>query len=350
MSYSSNHYLILFANCIPVKGAAVSVIYDLQRGAFEHIPNDLYDFILASKNRKIKELTELYGAENQESIDEYISFILENEFGFIDDSPNRFPPLTHDWDAHSVITNTIIEVNSNTRPHLPFIVSCLENLGCETVLLKLDKSIGFQEFKESLSAFSESIVANIQVFAYAQRNIHFEDYEEVVQNNKRINACYLEHPEPQLHQQDDSKLRLCQSITGRELKYHLFSVNNTHFAEAQHHHTYFNRKLYIGKLGEIKNAPECSEQFGLIHQLSATKDLTDIVLSSAFQKFWSIKKDQCEVCKDCPYRYMCVDDRLPKYTNQGFYQFEKECEFDPYQFEWSPIKQKVKEVKSPELA
>ena len=56
-----------------------------------------------------------------------------------------------------------------------------------------------------------------------------------------------------------------------------FSKTLLHYSESQHHHTYFNRKLYISSSGELKNAPECTESFGNIQDINSHEELKQIV-------------------------------------------------------------------------
>jgi hypothetical protein len=46
-------------------------------------------------------------------------------------------------------------------------------------------------------------------------------------------------------------------------------------------------------------------------------------------------KDEIAICKDCEYRYMCVDSRLPLYQNEdNLWVLEGECNYNPYTSEW----------------
>jgi hypothetical protein len=65
-----------------------------------------------------------------------------------------------------------------------------------------------------------------------------------------------------------------------------FNVNITLFTESQNHNTYFNRKLFIGANGEIKNSQNTSVVFGNINELKNSDDILKIVESN--QNFKSI--------------------------------------------------------------
>jgi hypothetical protein len=109
------------------------------------------------------------------------------------------------------------------------------------------------------------------------------------------------------------------------------SINKLLFSESKNYNSYFNRKLFIGENGEIKCSPESEENFG---QIETMDQLLDIVLIEDFQKYWEVSKDKCDICKDCEYRRMCVDNRIPLKRLDGSYYFEQECNYNPYIAKW----------------
>jgi len=109
------------------------------------------------------------------------------------------------------------------------------------------------------------------------------------------------------------------------------SINKLLFSETKNYNSYFNRKLFIGEHGEIKCSPESEENFG---QIETMYQLLDIVLIEDFQKYWKVSKDMCDVCKDCEFRRMCVDNRIPHKRNDGSYYFVQECNYNPYIAKW----------------
>jgi|GEM_PF-2565510 len=109
------------------------------------------------------------------------------------------------------------------------------------------------------------------------------------------------------------------------------SINKLLFSETKNYNSYFNRKLFIGEHGEIKCSPESEENFG---QIETMYQLLDIVLIEDFQKYWKVSKDMCDVFKDCEFRRMCVDNRIPHKRNDGSYYFVQECNYNPYIAKW----------------
>jgi hypothetical protein len=111
-------------------------------------------------------------------------------------------------------------------------------------------------------------------------------------------------------------------------------VNHQVYKESQKHHTYFNRKLYIGEKGEIKNAPECEEIFGYIQDIEDINEIKKIIEKPEFQKYWYVHKEICDVCKDCEFRHMCVDNRLPYKRKENEWYHKVECNYNPFICKW----------------
>jgi len=64
------------------------------------------------------------------------------------------------------------------------------------------------------------------------------------------------------------------------------------------------------------------------------ESLKKIFNDHAKLKLWFIHKDLIDVCKDCEYRHMCVDSRLPNQRKDESSYHEEECSYNPYICKW----------------
>lgn len=71
--------LKIVSNCIPVKGASRSIMYDLMRRSYFFIPNALSQVLAESENLSLDEIIEFYGQENKEIIIEYLDFLKDKD-------------------------------------------------------------------------------------------------------------------------------------------------------------------------------------------------------------------------------------------------------------------------------
>ncbi len=67
-----------------------------------------------------------------------------------------------------------------------------------------------------------------------------------------------------------------------------------------------------------------------IKKLGIIKSLLSIISNQTFQEYWNISKGKIEVCRDCEFRYVCNDGRIPLKRDEKMYYFEESCTYDPY--------------------
>jgi hypothetical protein len=51
-------------------------------------------------------------------------------------------------------------------------------------------------------------------------------------------------------------------------------------------------------------------------------------------KLWAVKKDLIENCRECEFRQVCVDDRIPEQSINGYWKYDSECNYNPYIAKW----------------
>ncbi|WP_442265850.1 hypothetical protein ACSIGC_16370 [Tenacibaculum sp. ZS6-P6] len=114
-------------------------------------------------------------------------------------------------------------------------------------------------------------------------------------------------------------------------------LNSSLFLESQFSHNYFNKKIFIDENGNIKNSPNSDISFGNIYSYHITKVIKKAIFNPNFKKYWKVKKDICAICKDCEFRYMCVDDRIPYQKNKHEWFHKTACNYDPYTATWKEL-------------
>jgi SPASM domain peptide maturase of grasp-with-spasm system len=325
-----------FEDCQFIDGYKRSIIIDLTRHCFETIPKSLSEFITKFNNYDIKQIHE-NSHYDQKIIKEYIDFLLCNEYCFtIEDTfKDFFPPLKLDWDTPFLITNSIIEIgidcNSNKIKSILTWVKCLD------IELRIKEGTPSSVIQELLNELENSIVNSISlVFSFCQ----FDSIVSLkLHNYVKINSLLCYSCNSSSHSMRSMKKNNPMiTFSDKGLEYLLkvaspesFRVNIKMFSESQKHHTYFNRKLYIGSEGEIKNTPESLEEFGRVQNI---KELKKIITKPEFQKYWLIDKEQCDVCKNCEFRHICIDNRLPYQRKDGSWYHKEECNYNPYICKW----------------
>ena len=82
MILNEEEYFKIYSNCLLVRGRNRSVICDLQKNIFKLIPNDLFEILDRFDGHSISKVKEFYSNAFNETIDEYFSFLVENQFVF----------------------------------------------------------------------------------------------------------------------------------------------------------------------------------------------------------------------------------------------------------------------------
>jgi hypothetical protein len=199
-----------------------------------------------------------------------------------------------------------------------------------------------KEIERIISIFSNSTLRSIEVsFQNEKQDVKIDFCENLIDKFPRIKRVYIHNAtinSVKKYYNDCFLISRKTVFIGFKNNFtqskDYFSLNNLTFIESQEHHTYFNQKLYVGEKGEIMNAPECEETFGNINDIKEAEELKKIIATPEFQKYWFVHKELCDVCKDCEFRHMCVDNRLPFQRKDGSWYHKIECNYNPYICKW----------------
>jgi len=315
-----------FADCIPVRGYLRSIIMDLTRQSFKLIPNDLCDTL---SSNHLSDVT--IG-------DDYIEFLLENEFVYCCSYQEKelYPEICTIWDYPSLITNVVYEVGAEGVSEE--IISQLIDLGCKHFVFVWQENCSIYKLKECSDFFNDTSVMTIDIYLKYKEAIDIGELKSILKNNPRINYILL-------YEASCQKVISEDGVRGNLVLYNKsiswsrtyinpqdFSVNMPLYTESLHYNTFYNRKVCITVDGDIKNYFTSERSFGNVKKES----IRDVISQAEFQKYWKVNKDKIAICRDCEFRYMCVDARIPLRTNSGGYYFDEnsKCPYNPYICLW----------------
>ncbi len=344
----------VFACCKVVKGASRSLICDLQKGTFDPIPNILAYLLEKYEGKNLESIRRDFKKEEQAFIDQYFNYLEENDYiFFIDqDEVEDYPALNLTWQSPRRITNTIIDVSKESIARLDYskIVRELDQLACEALEIRAYEKLEINELERLLNHFYQSRLRHIDLIIMYNDNISVTDFESLFNKYQRIHfitihsakkdkvvelipdAAYLIYSTTKV----DSE-KCCGTITTGD-----FMSNTSLFTEAQNHNTCLNRKISIDRIGNIKNCPSMPSCYGNIQNTT----LLDALEHPDFKRYWDIKKDEIEGCRDCEFRYVCTDCRAYIEDPKNIYSKPLKCGYDPYINKWeewsnNPLKQKA---------
>ena len=110
-------------------------------------------------------------------------------------------------------------------------------------------------------------------------------------------------------------------------------MNQNAFIESQSRNIYFNQKIFFDNLGNLNNSNLFNDHFGFINILNYNQ-IYKIINSSEFNKIWFSSKEKIDICKDCEFRYMCQDERIPSFRNNNEWYHKTDCNYNPYLAKW----------------
>lgn len=324
----------LYACCIPVKGAKLSVICDLQRNEYIYIPQGLYEILTLHKDKESQQIKNFYPIEVHKTIDEYFEYLVKNEWGFWNDESIAFPSIDLSYDRPEIINNAIIDNGKESNHDFQKYFKELELLGCRFIELRYYEEIHIDELENMLSFTVGYSFRNITLYIKYNKELSLKEIKVLLCKYPVVGVVYIHGAPVNKNYSDVVKRKLYyikdiikNSSCCGNIGIQNFSINIDTFTEAKKFNSCLNKKISIDVSGEIKNCPSIKKNFGLAQSVS----LLDVAFSYEFQFLWNINKDQISVCKDCQFRYICTDCRA--YLD-NLYDKPFKCKYNPYEHTW----------------
>lgn len=334
-------YLIVFGNCVPVRGYLRSVICDLQKQTIDVIPNDLYNILTSYNGFSYEDILDSFGIEHKNIIDEYFVQLVKREYVMFGtkEEIEYFPRISDDWNYAGEINNAIIDIGIDSKFDLPDIFNQLENLGCEHIQLRYYYSPSWEGVQQILRFLHTIDIRSIDLLLATQEKYQELNYQKECLIFPKLSTLILYNcKEDKIDTYSDGS---CQIIfTTDELsdekhcgKVHpyYFNSNVYLFTESKKFNSCLNRKISVDVNGNIKNCPSLHYTYGNVAQTS----LYDALKSNGFSKFWNITKDEIATCRDCEFRYVCTDCRAYIQNPQDIFSKPLKCGYNPYTTEWT---------------
>ena len=344
----NNRFFNLFSCCQIVAGAKRALLLDTQREKYYLVPLGLKDLIDASIGREINEVLEELPMEQRQIAEEYIDFLINQECAFYCESAEEaacFPALDLHWDYPATITNAIIEVNDEQQ--IPHVQRFLQShfIPCLEIALYFPIETASQ-LDTVIKLFSASNSKGLRILFRGTKSFDLPELRSICNQNPMVEllAVFASH-KYRIDSEGGSTILLTPQtdfnpahcgLIGKEH----FNLSLNHFMESQTHNSCLNRKISIGRNGDIKNCPSMPDTFGNI----SSTTLEAILNHQDFKKYWTIAKDQVVGCKDCEFRYICTDCRAFTENHKDIYSKPLKCGYDPYINKWedwsiNPLKQ-----------
>lgn len=323
-----------------VKGFKSSIILDLHRSDWYSIPNSMYEYIIQYEyNNIVKCIQRNINNEDREIVKDYYQFLIDNELIFEINKNEKvfFPSVVPKYDVPELITNSVLLINNENFKRFKIIFSKIKKTGCKFFQLKLDFKVNKNDLSIIEALFFNTNILSVDIIIKElDKNIVVNEIVSFVKNVGRVkNLCIHKSTKNEILRSNtnmdniiylESEADFNKEYIGMDN----FIVNDLSYSESLEFNLYFNKKLYIDDIGNIKNSNH-SKSFGNIF----VNDLISIVSSAKFQRLWFITKEKIETCSDCEFRNICIDYRIPIKKEMKYYYKEVDaCNYNPYLAKW----------------
>ncbi len=197
--------------------------------------------------------------------------------------------------------------------------------------------------KNVFSLFQLIIKTNTSfLLLYINNQYEFDYFLSVLNNcipsdNLPLRQVYIIHKNKKITIPDTFSKSLISLMTqeeldeNRKIKLQNFRVNLESISESHFYNSFHNKRIYMDQYGNIKAAKavnSCIKIDDLINDIS-------LLGEESISGLWKISKNSIEKCKDCEFRHLCQDSRIPKKRKKGKYYYEEKCPYNPYTQKWS---------------
>ena len=316
----------LFNNVIIVHGSSRDLLFDMLTEKYYFIPKSMTCYLNSNNVFENKNIT-------KDIIFEYEKFIKENNLGYKlirRNSSNYFlNKMSKTYDFPSIVTNFVLHFDYCKN----ISVRALSSFGVYALVIIVDKMINTSVIDLFISSVQNSSIATVELIVFDDEYIDIESLFSLFKKYPIIVKiiCHAKNekteitPFGRIFKTTNKSIELCSKIDRMGL-----FASKILFCESQKYNTCLNRKLCIDKDGYIKNCPSMEHHYG---HISNTK-IEDVVNLPEFQKWWHIKKDDIDVCKDCEFRHMCTDCRAFIKDPENIYSQPAKCTYNPYICKW----------------
>lgn len=348
-----NDYLLLFADCVPVKGASKSVIMDVGRRDLYEIGNDYFELIEQFENEKYANVIAGFSDEElTDSVVPFVDFLLENELAHFHADKDSFPKIQFQWDDYSLIGNAIIDIGKQEHD-LKKIIGELDSLGTKYLQFRFYRQIDLPELEMLVDLVSESELLSIEIVAQYNDTISEKAVEDFLRAHPIItmltfsgspeNKMFKVFIDPDLDEKIviskllfiNQEIKSCDSCGIINMR-NMVIPQMKEFSEAKNYNSCLNRKIAIDTNGFIRNCPSMKTHFGHHKEMN----LFDALQMNGFKDVWEINKDKIKVCKSCEYRYICTDCRAFVEEPENLFSKPLKCNYDPFEGVWNSVEKK----------
>ncbi len=316
--------------CVPVRGYKVGIIIDLQRKSFFIVPNTIIEILVDYECQPFLKLLSDF-KESKVTLKKYIKFFQDNEIAFLTRNPENFVKISSEVVYPNSIDRIDIEADVLSDAKTSLLKNKIDSLGTSHLNLIFVDGMNEENAKKCLELLQFSKLISISIIVPFNSPVNIPALKAI---NARLTSIYFYDADVNgFEMKNDislvnTKQNIVNLFTGGIQNHQHFIINQNAYLEAKQKNLYYNRRLHIDNNDNIKNSITQTSSFGKLDDIDA------IIKLKEFNDLSGLTKDKIEVCKDCQFRYICPDNRIPVKINKQ-YQHTTACVYNPYEDKWS---------------
>lgn len=264
-------------------------------------------------------------------VEQYCSYLIENRFVLPAVAKGVKMPLR--FETANTFSNGIIDVNKEFRSIYKYLFQETSTLRVPHLCLRLGYEMTNDDFFDMIEVFRHKELLSLEIQLNYSQKLNADDLQTRLFDTFPVSSLYVfGHPfemirpnSPVYYLRESFDTCCCGNINPA-----YFRLNNKLFTESQHYNTCLNKKICIDREGNLKNCLYMVESAGTLDALmnGGTVDFGKL------KRWWGVRKDDIDVCKDCEFRYMCTDCRSFLKDPADMYSQPEKCPYNPYIGKW----------------
>jgi SPASM domain peptide maturase of grasp-with-spasm system len=326
-------YVNLYPCCDITKGKNRSCLYDFERGVFCSVPNYLYNIIINNHNVDYDYLISEYGKRNSDIIVKYLSALEKEKFIFTSNTKNNslYGKINLETDIPYDINCIIIDITKAEQ--LPEILDNID-VSSETIQLRIFDTIPHNQLEYIINVIQSLHFNSLEVIFNYSTLSDIEDYISIYNIYSYISRLIIMNYNDNISINNNGIILNSQKLYSKKqcgiINENLFTPNIHTYLHSKKFNTCLYKKISIDNEGYIKNCPSMVEYYGNIRNDSISK----VLKTTGINKYWYLRKDSIETCKECEYRDICTDCRAYLCNPDNIKSKPLKCGYNPNKCVW----------------
>lgn len=300
----------LHKECVMVKSWHYNVVLDLPRQRMFRYP----------------ESEELSAGNKPDQFNHF----KENELFFPDEvNDEQFLDISRSHTIPTLLTTLIWEFSET---HLDRVICLTKELNIQFLSVIFNGKISEQELEDALRAFEGTPLRSMDLFFLYNNDFTIDYFRDLRHINNRVVAVMSESNLSKARAFDDKKGVIALGKLDLTSPTTYFNIHIKQYIESLTYNPYFNNRLFIGSTGDIKIDRNARRVLGNIMDISNLEQWLDG--NTYVKSVWESTKEHTDVCMNCEFRNICLDNRIPLQRSNGSYYHLTECDYNPYLAKW----------------